>query len=54
MTLVRFIELAARLTDKELEALLKGINQITFEYGWDANLDDNELIKEIYKEGVDN
>ena len=37
------------LNEDEFNALMAGINLITFEYGWFNNLDDSELIKTIYK-----
>jgi len=37
------------LNEEEWKAFMSGINQITCEYGWDADLDDKEFIKEIWK-----
>lgn len=45
----RFVELVKELNEDEFNALLSGINQITCEYGWESDLDDNDLIKETWK-----
>lgn len=50
MTKEKFIELVKELTEEEVKALINGINQITFEYGWDKDLDNTNLIKECYYE----
>ncbi len=49
MTKERFVELVEKLNEKELQALIDGINGITHEYGWDEGLDDNDLILECWK-----
>ena len=45
----QIIEMIKALNEDEFNTLMSGINQITFEYGWDNDLDDSELIKTIYK-----
>lgn len=37
------------LNDEELKAFMDGINQITCEYGWDADLDNKDFIQKIWK-----
>jgi hypothetical protein len=44
-----FVKLVNALTDEQIAAFIEGINQITFEYGWNANLDETELIKKCWK-----
>ena len=44
----QIIEMIKALNTDEFNALMSGINQITFEYGWSNDLDDSELIKTIY------
>lgn len=39
------------MNDKEFKAFKSGINQITFEYGWEnEDLDNNKIINRIYCE----
>lgn len=38
-----------KMNKEELQAFVKGINNVTFEDGWGANLDDSKLIEELYK-----
>lgn len=44
-----FINLFNTLTDEQFAAFCGGINQITCEYGWGANLDDHALIQTVWK-----
>ena len=44
----QIIEMIKALNEDEFNALMSGINQITFEYGW-PDLGDSELIKTIYE-----
>ena len=50
MTKEMFIELLNELTEEQIKALVNGINQITCEYGWSADLGKTELINACYKE----
>ena len=45
-----FIKLVNALTDEQIKALVEGINNISFEYGWDAHLEETELIKKCWEE----
>lgn len=52
ITKERFAELLMNLTDREFEMLVNGINQITFEWGWEENdngFDNSPLIQECWK-----
>ena len=49
MTKERFAELVMKLNEKELQALIDGINANTCEYGWNENLDNNALIQECWE-----
>lgn len=40
---------ADNASEEEIKALVNGINQISCEYGWDGILDNNNLIKLIWK-----
>lgn len=45
----QIIEMIKALNDNDFNEFMSGINQITFEYGWNNNLDNSELIKTIWK-----
>ena len=45
-----FVKLVNTLTDEQIKALVEGINEISFEYGWGANLEETELIKRCWEE----
>ena len=52
----RFAELVRNLTDTEFEMLVYGINQITFEWGWegeDENFKHSPLIRECWERSED-
>ncbi len=49
MTKEEFAKAIMELNEEEFKALMDGINQITFEYGWDANLDEKDFMKKIWK-----
>lgn len=55
ITKERFAELLMNLTDAEFEMLVGGINQITFEWGWEVNgnFDDSPLIRECWENNED-
>lgn len=44
-----FVKLVNALTDEQIAALVAGINEISFESGWDAGLEETELIKRCWK-----
>ena len=44
-----FIKLVSALTDEQIAALIEGINEISFEYGWNTNLEETELIKKCWE-----
>lgn len=50
MTKEMFVKMVNELTEEQIKALVNGINQITCEYGWNANLGKTELISACYKE----
>ena len=50
MTREEIAEAILKMNDEDLKAFKNGINQITFEYGWEANLDNNEMINKLYYE----
>lgn len=49
----RFAELVRNLTDAEFEMLVYGINQITFEWGWEGDFNDSPLIRECWESDED-
>ena len=56
ITKERFAELVKNLTDTEFEMLVGGINQITFEWGWegdDGSFDESSLIRECWENKED-
>jgi hypothetical protein len=50
MTKEMFVEMLNELNDEQMKALVDGINQITFEYGWNAKLDYTKLIQACLEE----
>lgn len=44
-----FIKLVNALTEEQINALIEGINEVSFEYGWDASLEETELIKKCWE-----
>lgn len=56
ITKERFAELLMNLTDTEFEMLVYGINQITFEWGWEGNdgsFNESALIRECWESNED-
>ena len=45
----RFVELVNTLNEEQFKALISGINSVTHEWGWEADLDENDLILECWK-----
>ena len=50
MTKEMFMEMINELNEEQIKALVDGINQITFEYGWNADLENTKLIEACFKE----
>ena len=45
----QIMEMIKALNDNEFDMLMAGINQISFEYGWEnKDFDNSELIKAIW------
>ena len=50
MKKAEFLELMNQLTENEINLIIGGINQITFEYGWDKDgiFDEHPVILELW------